>query len=426
MDKTRETALKVLYDVDTKNAYSNIVLSEILDNNRNKLNEKDVGLISELVYGTVSWKLTIDYIISKYSNIKINKISKWILNILRMATYQIIFLDKIPKSAAVNEAVNLAKKYGGRSTGFVNAILRKVEKTDYEELKNIENNVKRISLLESMPEWLVEELLKDYSIKEVEEICRCSNTHPKVTIRINALKTDKAKLIKQLEKRNIQYEETEEEEFINLKVKNLANIDLFKEGLFTAQDISAGKTAKILSPKEGDVVLDACSAPGGKTTHLAEIMNNKGKIIAWDLYNSRLNLVKQNAERLGIDIIETEEKDSSIFEDKYINKFDNILLDVPCLGIGVIKRKPDIKWQRKKEDIEEISRIQLNILENCSKYLKKGGELVYSTCSILKAENEDLIRRFLKDNNKFEIVKEIKIKTNEEADGFYICKIKSK
>ena len=165
---------------------------------------------------------------------------------------------------------------------------------------------------------------------------------------------------------------------------------------------------------------------GGKTTHLAEIMNNKGKIIAWDLYNSRLNLVKQNAERLGIDIIETEEKDSSIFEDKYINKFDKILLDVPCLGIGVIKRKPDIKWQRKKEDIQEIIKIQLNILENCSKYLKTGGELVYSTCSILKAENEDLIRRFLKDNNKFEIVKEIKIKTNEEADGFYICKIKSK
>lgn len=424
MDIARETALKILYDVDANNAYSNIVLSEVLNNNRNKLNEKDIGFISELVYGTITWKLTIDYIISSYSNIKINKISKWILNILRIATYQIVFLDKIPKSAAVNEAVKLAKKYGPKSSGFVNAILRKIEKLDYDKLKSIEDDVKRISLLDSMPEWLVRELLNDYTLEEVKDICKYSNVHPKLTVRINKLKINREDLFRSLREINISFEETHDKDFINLKVKDLVNIDLFKQGLFTAQDLSAGKTAKVLAPKEGEVILDACSAPGGKTTQLAELMNNKGKIIAWDLYKSRLNLVNQNAERLGINIIETEEKDSGIFDSNYLNMFDKILLDVPCLGIGVIKRKPDIKWQRKREDIEEISKVQLNILGVCSKYLKSGGELVYSTCSILKDENENVVKKFLDNNSNFNVLEEIKIKTNEEADGFYICKLK--
>lgn len=424
MDIAREIALKVLYDIDTKKGYSNLALSEVLDKNRNKLNERDIGFISELVYGTVTWRLTIDYIISKYSNTKVNKISKWILNILRISAYQIVFLDKIPKSAAVNEAVKLSKKYGAKSSGFVNAILRKIEKEDYNKLNDINNNVKRISLMESIPEWLVEELLKDYTLEEVIEICRCSNVRPKVTIRINKLKTEKSKLVEQLKQRNIEFEDTNDENFLHLKVKDLANIDLFKQGMFTAQDLSAGQTAKVLAPCEGEIVLDACSAPGGKTTHLAELMNNKGKIIAWDLYNNRLKLVIENANRLGIDIIQTEEKNSSIFDGNYVDKFDKILLDVPCLGIGVIKRKPDIKWQRKTDDINEITKIQRSILQNCSKYLKCGGELVYSTCSILKQENENIINEFLKHNENFNIIQEIKIKTNEEADGFYICKIK--
>lgn len=424
MDIARETALKVLYDIDTKNGYSNIVLSEALDKNRSKLNEKDIGFISELVYGTVTWKLTIDYIISKYSKTKVNKISKWILNILRMSAYQIVFLDKIPKSATVNEAVKLSKRYGARSSGFVNAILRKIEKEDYNQLNYIDDEVKKISLVDSIPEWLVKELLKDYTLEEVTEICRCSNVRPKVTIRINRLKTEKSRLIEQLKQRNIGYEETKDEDFLNLKVKDLANIDLFKEGMFTAQDLSAGQTAKVLCPKEGEVVLDACSAPGGKTTHLAELMKNKGTIFAWDLYNSRLKLVNENARRLGVSIISTEEKDSSVFDEQYLNKFDKILLDVPCLGIGVIKRKPDIKWQRRIDDITEITKIQQNILQNCSKYLKCGGELVYSTCSILKEENENIVKEFLNNNKNFNLIEEIKIKTNEEADGFYIAKIK--
>lgn len=443
IDKTREIALKILYKIDKEQAYSNIVLNEEIKQNKQKINEKDIGLISEIVYGVTTWRLTLDEIIKKHSKIKLKKISPWILNILRMGIYQIIFLDKIPKSAAVNESVNLAKRYGhSSSSNFVNAILRKVEKTDYEELSQITDNIERISKTTSMPEWIIKELLKNNNIEKVEQICKNSNLKPQMTIRINTLKTSKKDLIKKLEEQNISYKEIDKninieekstesltEDFLILdKVKNIENLDLFKNGYFTIQDISAGLTAKILNPKPNELVLDACSAPGGKTTYMAELMNNKGKIEAWDIHEHRTKLVEQNAKRLGIDIISTQVKDASIYDEKLTEKFDKILLDVPCLGIGVIKRKPDIKWQRKIEDVEEITTIQKTILENCSKYLKKGGELVYSTCSILKEENEEVISEFLTKNKNFVINENgiINIFTDEEKDGFFICKLHKK
>ena len=426
IDKTREIALKILYKIDKENAYSNIALNEEIKENRKKIEEKDIGLISEIVYGVTSWRLTIDEVIKKYSKIKIKKISPWILNILRMGIYQIIFLDKIPKSAAVNESVNLAKRYGhSSSSNFVNAILRKIEKNDYEEFFQIKDDKERISKTTSMPIWIIEELLKNNNIKEVEEICKNSNIKPKITIRINNLKTNKEEIAQKIKEKNIEYKETEYEDFLILeKVKNIENLDLFKNGFFTIQDISAGQTAKILNPQKGEYVLDACSAPGGKTTYMAEIMQNEGKIIAWDIYEHRTNLIEENAKRLGIKIIETKVRDASIYNENLKEKFDKILLDVPCLGIGVIKRKPDIKWQRKIEDVEEITRIQKNILNNCSKYLKKGGELVYSTCSILKEENEDIIFKFIEENNNFKVVENsmINILPENEKDGFFICK----
>ena len=388
IDKTREIALKILYKIDKEDAYSNIELNEQIKQNRKNLTEKDIGLISEIVYGVTTWKLTLDEIIKKYSKIKIKKISPWILNILRMGIYQIIFLDKIPKSAAVNESVNLAKRYGhSSSSNFVNAILRKIEKNDYEEFFKIEDDIERISKTTSMPKWIVEELMKNNEIKKVEEICKNSNIKPKIIIRVNSLKINKQELIKKLKEKGIECNEPQEkvDDFLILeKIKNIENIDEFKKGYFTIQDISAGQTARILNPQPGELVLDACSAPGGKTTYMAELMKNKGKIEAWDIHEHRTKLVEKNAQRLGIDIIETKVKDASLYDESLKEKFNKILLDVPCLGIGVIKRKPDIKWQRKPEDIEKITEIQKKILNNCSKYLKKDGAMVYSTCSILK------------------------------------------
>jgi len=231
------------------------------------------------------------------------------------------------------------------------------------------------------------------------------------------------------------------------KVKNLENLKEFKEGLFSVQDEAAGLTAIILNPKKQEKILDACSSPGGKTTYLAQIVENDAEIEAWDIHKHRTKLVEETAQRLGINIITTKVKDATIYNEENCEKFDKILLDVPCLGIGVLKRKPDIKWQRKKEDIEEISKIQMQILEVCSKYLKPKGELVYSTCSILKEENENIIRKFLEKNSNFNI-KEIELPKaskneknyfenflengflqvyqNEKTDGFFICKMVKK
>ena len=442
MDKVREIALKTLYKIDKEQAYSNIALDEEISKNRNKLNERDIGLISEIVYGTTTWKLTIDEIIKKYSKIKLKKFSPWILNIIRMGIYQIIFLDRIPKSAAVNECVNLCKKYGNKSSGLVNAILRKVEKSDYEEFDNIENDIERISKKYSMPQWIVEVLLNENTLKETEDICKNSNIKPKVSIRVNKLKNTREQLIKELRKQNIIADEGNLNDFITIeKLKNIEDIKEFQEGKFTIQDESAGIPAIVLEPQEGDYVLDTCSAPGGKTTYIAELMNNDGKILACDLYEHRLKLIEQNANRLGIDIIKIEAKDATQMDEKLIKKFDKILLDVPCMGLGVIKRKPDIKWKRKLEDIEEITKLQYEILQICSNYLKDGGILVYSTCSILKEENENIINKFLENNKNFEIAKYkddkqyekflkenkyIKINTNERNDGFFICKINRK
>jgi len=433
IDIPREIALKALYKIEKENAYSNLVLDEIVKENKSKLTSVDIGFISEIVYGITTYRITLDYIISKYSNTKINKLSVFTKNILRMGIYQIIFLSKVPKSAAVNESVNLSKKYSNKSSGFVNAILRKVNIEDYNDIDNIKDEKERISIKYSMPKWIIEELLKEFNINKVEEICKNSNIKPRTTIRVNTIKIKQEELLEIFDKKDIKYEKSEIENFIYLKnLKNISELDEFKKGYFTVQDLAAGLTSIILNPKEGETILDACSAPGGKTTHLAEIMNNEGKIIAWDLYQSRLNLVNENAERLGIEIIKTERKNANEFDNSLVEKFDKILLDVPCLGIGVIKRKPDIKWQRKKQDLEKIANEQIKILENCSKYLKNNGYLVYSTCSILKKENEEIIKQFLKNNKNFKKVEininktyanteMLKLYPDEKTDGFFIC-----
>ena len=442
IDKPRQIALTILYKIDKENAYSNIALDEELRKNKKLLKEKDIGLISEIVYGTTTWKLTIDTIIKKYSKLKIEKLSIWILNILRMGIYQIVFLDKIPKSAAVNESVNLAKRYGHpASANFVNAILRKIEKKDFEEMSQIKEPIQRIMLTTSTPKWIIEELLKEKAIQDVEEICKNSNQKPSLSIRVNTLKTTKENLIKELKKLQIEVKQGILEDFLIVeKVKQIENLEIFKQGWCTIQDESAGLAALVLEPREGERILDACSTPGGKTSYLAQLMKNKGMIEAWDIHPHRTKLVEETAKRLGIQIIQTKVKDATLKENN-IEKFDKILLDVPCLGTGVIRKKPDIKWKHDKTEIEEITKIQKTILQNCSEYLKEGGELVYSTCSILQEENENIISDFLKKNKNFKItpipINEknmfyqyrenagyLKVYPNKEIDGFFICKIK--
>lgn len=422
----RELAINVLYKVEFGEGYSNVTLDKEL--NKSDLEPVDKAFASELVYGVLTWKITLDEIIKMYSSIKIKKISPWILNILRTGIYQIVFLDKVPESAAVNESVKLAKQYGHEaSSKFVNAILRKIEKNEMEKLLAyiatkpiLEDEI--ISIVTSHPLWMVDELLKEYDKKFVTELLNANNITPEITLRSNRLKTTRDELYKLLLLKKIDCKKGNLED--SIKVRKMSD---FKGKLFTVQDEAAQLACLKLAPEAGEVVLDACSAPGGKITYIAEIMENKGKIEAWDIHPHRVRLVEEAAKKLDIDIIHATVHDATIVMPNYKEKFDKILLDVPCSGLGVIRKKPDIKWTRQPEDFEELMSVQEKILDTCSEYLKSGGRMVYSTCTVLKRENEEQIERFLLTHSDFMLVEQTKLFPNvNETDGFYIAVLEKK
>ena len=431
IDFARNIALKSLYEINTKQAYSNIVLDKYINENREKLSKLDINFISELVYGVVTWKLTLEYIIQKYSKIKLKKMSDWVKNILYLGSYQILFLDKVPKSAAVNESVNLCKKYNFKSVGLVNAILRKIEKSDYEEINTITNSITRISLKYSMPEWIVKKFCDEYGNEEAANICQNLNLRPNISVRLNRLK-DKIEL----------GEKGILEDFrVITGTKNITKTKEYIEGNITIQDEAAGLSSFILAPKEGEMVLDACSAPGGKTTYLAELMCNQGNIVAWDIYEERLKQVKQNAKRLGINIIQTEVHDATKLKEDYVERFDKILLDAPCSGSGTLDLNTGISEKNFSLNlISKSVKAQTALLEKALKILKPGCDMVYSTCSILQEENEEILEKVLS-KNKAKIVPidfELKdlpllpskipgtlcVLPNDLYEGFFIAKIK--
>lgn len=419
----RELALNILYKIDMDDAYSNTILDKELNNS--DLSKVDKGLVSEIVYGVLTWKITLDEIVQRYSLIKLKKISPWIINILRMGIYQIAFLDKIPESAAVNESVNLAKKYGHEASAkFVNAVLRKVSKNEMDKLIDYLNTKTKtdyeiISILTSHPVWIVQKLLEDYDKKFVTELLNANNMVPDITIRVNTLKTTRNELKKLLDLKNV-----------DCKLGNLPDsiiakkLNSFEGQLYVVQDEAAQLACLKLNPQPNENILDACAAPGGKTTYIAQLMNNTGKIDAWDIHEHRGNLIKETATKLGITNISNRVADASEYHTQLYEKYDRVLLDVPCSGIGVIRKKPDIKWTRKPEDIDNLVNTQKLILECCSAYLKTGGILVYSTCTVLKEENEKQIERFLQKHKEFKLLEEIKLFPNVDGtDGFYIAKL---
>lgn len=422
----RELAINVLYKIEFGEGYSNVTLDKEL--NKSDLDYVDKAFASELVYGVLTWEITIDEIIKMYSSIKIKKISPWILNILRIGIYQIAFLDKVPESAAVNESVKLAKQYGHEaSSKFVNAILRKIEKNEMEKLlaymstkPMLEDEI--ISIVTSHPLWLVDELLKDYDKKFVTEFLNANNMTPEITIRSNRLVNSRDELYKLLLLRKFDCRKGNLPD--SIKVKKMTD---FKNKLYTVQDEAAQLACLKLNPQVGEEVLDACSAPGGKTTYLAEIMQNKGEIIAWDIHPHRVRLVEEAAQKLDISIIHAMVHDATVYMPNYKERFDKILLDVPCSGIGVIRKKPDIKWTRKPEDFEELTRTQEKILDACSEYLKHGGRMVYSTCTVFKRENEEQVERFLLTHSDFKLVEQVKLFPNvNDTDGFFIAVLERK
>lgn len=399
MKNAREAALKVLYEIEFNGAYSNIALKKILS--KAELNHMDIALTSTLVYGVLSRKLTLDYMINKLSKIKINKLSSYIHLILRLGLYQLKFMDKIPESAAVNECVKLAKRYGhAASAGYVNGVLRTATKTDFSIIN--EPYIKY-----SFAQEVATKLTADYGDRAVgimEALCR----EPKTTVRANRLKITREELSKRLmgEVCNIS------NDGIYVRHTDISSSPEYKDGLFTVQDAAPMAVCNALAPSEGDFVIDMCAAPGGKTTYLAELMNNKGKIIAFDIHQHRTELIDKNAQRLGISIIESKVHDASKVIKDLLGKADKIICDVPCSGIGIARRKPELKY---KTDFSELPEIQLSILETASLYLKPGGEMIYSTCTLYKAENEKVIERFLSKHENFKL----KSMQDKLPDGFY-------
>ncbi|NLX61057.1 MAG: 16S rRNA (cytosine(967)-C(5))-methyltransferase RsmB [Tissierellia bacterium] len=413
----REIAFKILLDVHLKGAYSNFSINKYL---KGIENTRDENLIREIVYGVIENLTYLDYMIAKLSNRKIERIDPKILEILRIGVYQIAFMDKIPHRAAVNEAVNLAKKYGHKGlVGFTNGILRNFSRKKEKVMEvDVKDKIDYLTIKYSHPKWMVKRWIKEFSYDFTESLLKHNNSKPKLNIRVNTLKVTREELKNLLLNYGYEVDETPyaKDGLIIENPIRITEIEEFNKGYFTIQDESSMLVAEILSPKENAVVLDLCSAPGGKSTHMAQIMNNKGRIISCDIYDHKLNLVKETANRLGITIIETQKQDALKLNEEFIEKMDYVLVDAPCSGLGIIRRRPEIKWNRQEKDIEELSSIQKQILNNAGKYLKPGGALVYSTCTIEREENLGVIEDFLKKNNNF-VLYEFKHEINQSTDN---------
>lgn len=399
----RKTALELLTRIEKGNSFSHLLISDTID--KSELNIQDENLLVEIVYGTIERKLTLNYYLSPFIN-KNKKMDSWILTLLQMSVYQMEFLDKVPDYAIINEAVEIAKQKGHRGTGaLVNGILRNFQREGAPNLDSIKDKVKRLSIETSHPEWLVKLWISDYGYETAKKICESNLTRKPMTLRTQVLKNDRDNLIKQLANIDINARKsTVTKQGVVIESGNVIKTSLLGLGNATIQDESSMLVSEILDVKPEMNVLDCCSAPGGKTTHIAEIMENKGRIVAHDLHQNKMKLVNNHAQRLNLSIIEATPCDArELTQTHEEESFDRVLIDAPCSGLGVIRSKPDIKYNKTEADIEKLQTVQQAILEEAAKVLKKDGQLVYSTCTINTLENEEVIKDFLNKHPVFEV-----------------------
>lgn len=423
---SREIILKAIYNIEEKGEYFNASLSGAIS----LASPVDRAFVTEVIYGIVKNKLSLDHIIGQFSSVKIKKMSPWVKNLLRLGVYQMYYMDKIPHSAACNESVKLASKYANKSRGFINAVLRNVSRNiDSISFPEKENGAEYLSLKYSFPLWLTKKLLKQYSFEKCESFMAESNRSHRVNIRVNPLLITPEKLIEVLKDEGVTAEVSPLFDGC-LSVLGQINIDAlpsYKKGYFSLQNISSYKAIKVLSPEKGERIMDICAAPGGKSCAIAEMMENEGEVLSFDVYKHKTELIKKSADRLNIHIIKAEVHDGREEIPSLIGQADKVLLDAPCSGIGVIHKKPDIKWSREENDIAELAKIQSELLEVSSRYVKDGGVLLYSTCTVLKEENNDITSSFLKKHPEFIKTYEEQILTGENGEsGFYICKMEKK
>lgn len=415
MANARKIALSALLEVRNQ-AYSNITLNKFL--NDGEFSTADRALATALFYGVLDRTITLDYVLSKYIKTPLNKVSPFALESMRIALYQIMFMDKIPDSAAVNEAVKLIKNSKHKHlSGFVNGVLRNVLRDEIELPQG--SDVKSLSVKFSCPKWIIKSFISDYGIDNTICLLEHSLKTPPVTLRVNTLKTDTDNLINALLDENI----VAKVATIDNAIELTSGIDVTKsasyvDGLFHVQDLASQTVVSILSPNSNERVLDICAAPGGKTFTMAQYMQNKGEIVACDLHQARVELIKSGAKRLDITNIKAMQNDATVYNDA-LGKFDVILCDVLCSGLGVIRRKPEIKYKDIGEYVD-ITIIQSKILENAAKYLNESGRILYSTCTLRKCENEDVIKRFLDKYPQYELKYQRTFMPHiDGSDGFY-------
>lgn len=421
----RQIAFKVLNRIERDKAYSNLTLDSYLNDNAGSSN----AFITALVYGVTERLITLDWLLKGYLRQPLKKLKPEVLTILRMGVYQLKFMDKIPISACVNESVKLSKQSGcSYASGLINSVLRNVSKNDV-TYPETENPYFDMSIRFSCPESLVKHFCDDYGIDNARGILECSLGSVPVRVRVNTLKTDTVSLISLLKSDGIEANTCSEiENHIALSgAGSLKHLEEYKNGLFHVQDISSALCVQALDLKENMTLIDLCSAPGGKTFTAAQIMKNKGQILAFDLYEHRTKLIKDGAMRLGIDIIKVQTADASVFNKKLEGIAERVLCDVPCSGLGTIGRKPEIRY-KDLSFVDKLTQLQYNILVNASRYLKKNGILVYSTCSLNKKENDYVCDRFLKDYPDFEKINDyVTLMPHiNNSDGFFIAALRRK
>lgn len=436
MANSRKTALKILLKIEQDNAYSNIVLNTCIK--EDSLEGRDASFCSALVYGVLERKILLDYIIRQFTNIRLKKIEAPVLNILRMSVLQLAFMDKVPESAAVNESVKLAKSIRlNKASGFINGVLRSFVRAKCKyKLPDIKaDKIMYYSVMYSVPKEIVSLWINSYGEECTVKIMESLTGRPPIAIRVNTLKTTPQELKNQFEDIGItaEYSGVENALFLN-GTGAIENTPQYRNGLFHVQDIASQLCCSLLEPELGMSVYDFCSAPGGKAFTIAQLMEGKGVVTACDMYEHKVKLIKNGAYRLGIKNINAVVR-NALSHDK-LPLADRVLCDVPCSGLGIIRRKPEIKY---KEDLglNSLPDIQYDILCNCAKYVKKGGRLIYSTCTLNSSENEENVKKFLSEHLEFkplkiilkdDIINKISIMDNavtlipdkNGSDGFFV------
>ena len=394
--------MELLDTIEKNQAYSNLLLHHTIE--KNKLPQRDIALLTELVYGTLQRSMTLDYYLSPFLK-RGKKADRWVIHLLKLTVYQMVFLDKIPERAAIFEAVEIAKKRGHKGiASMVNGVLRSIQREGVPSLDDIKDPAERLAIETSHPAWLVKRWLDQFGYEKTKEMCEINLTAPLQTARVNLTKISREDCIKLLEEDGFQVEPSPViPEAVRALKGNLANSSAFKEGYLTIQDESSMLAAYALGAGYDETILDACAAPGGKSTHIAEKLGGTGKVVSLDLHEHKVKLIVDNASRLGLSNIEAKAMDSRLAQSNFPPEtYDRILLDAPCSGLGVMRRKPDMKYSKAEDDLARLHQIQQELLDSVAPLLKKGGILVYSTCTVDKGENEESVSAFLARHTEYE------------------------